>query len=53
MNKFTGYVLLLIGSASLAFAGPVSAPEIDASSTVGALTLLSGALLVLRARLKR
>jgi hypothetical protein len=45
--------LLLIGAAGYAFAeaGPSkAAPEIDASSGVAAVTLLSGGLLVLRGR---
>jgi hypothetical protein len=43
--------LLLIGAAGYAFAEKVAAaPEIDASSGVAAVTLLSGGLLVLRGR---
>ena len=49
--KFFGMMLLLLGSSSLAFAGLVAAaPEISAASGVGALALLSGALLVIRGR---
>jgi hypothetical protein len=49
MRKFLILSLLLVGGAVSAFAeGP--APEIDSSSAMGALTLLAGALLVLRGR---
>jgi hypothetical protein len=41
--------MLLLGAASFAFAGRL-APEIDANAATGAITLLSGALLVLGAR---
>jgi len=50
--KITGMMLLLVGMAAVANAGgPVAAvPEIDASSGVSALALLSGVVLVLRSR---
>jgi hypothetical protein len=41
--------MLLIGAAGFAFAGNIT-PEIDASSGVAALTLLSGGLAVLWGR---
>jgi hypothetical protein len=51
MTRFISLSLFLAGAASFAFAGATSsAPEIDANSAVGALALLGGALLVLRAR---
>jgi hypothetical protein len=51
MTKITGFVLLFIGTAGFALAGvAVAAPEIDPATGLGALTLLSGGLLVLRAR---
>ena len=54
MTKVVGTILLLIGMAGFAFAGGgVSVPEIDAATGVGALALLSGGLLVIRARKKR
>ena len=53
MSKFIGWSLLLAGSASSAFALNVVAPEIDGASAVSALVLLSGGLLVLRARRKK
>ena len=53
MMKTIGFTLLLLGSAGVAAAqGPVAAPEIDPATSIGALVLLSGALLVLRARRK-
>jgi len=51
--KFTAAVLFFLGATGYALAGVVRAPEIDASTGIGALTLLGGALLVLRARRKR
>jgi len=50
MTKFVGFALLLIGTAGVAGAVPV--PEIDPGSGMSALALLSGALLVIRARRK-
>jgi uncharacterized membrane protein HdeD (DUF308 family) len=51
--KFTGIVLLLLGLSTFAFAGHPSAPEISPASGVGALALISGALLVIRGRRKK
>jgi hypothetical protein len=53
MSKLLGLSLLLMGAASSAFALNVVAPEIDGGSAVSAVVLLSGGLLVLRARRKR
>ena len=53
MYKLLGLTLLLIGAASFAFATPVAAPEIDGASATTAIALLSGGLLVLRARRKK
>ncbi len=51
MKNYIGLALLLIGSAGVISAGVVTtAPEIDAAAGVGALTLLAGGLLVIRAR---
>jgi hypothetical protein len=52
MKKIVGLAMLLIGCAGFALAGNPT-PEIDASSGVAAVTLLSGGLLVLRSRRKR
>jgi hypothetical protein len=52
MTKVLGMTMLLLGAASYAFAG-LGTPEIDASSGIAAVTLLSGGLLVLRARRKK
>ena len=52
MARLIGTALLLIGAASHAFAGPVVTPEIDASTGIAAVTLVAGAMLVLRARRK-
>jgi len=53
MSKLIGFSLLLAGAASFAFAGNVIAPEIDGASAASAIVLLSGGLLVLRARRKK
>ena len=51
--KSIGMLLLLIGLSSFAFGGiNVTAPEISPVAGVGAITLLSGAILVIRARRK-
>jgi hypothetical protein len=59
MNKYTiqklaGTVLFGLGIATVCFAAAVnpvnSAPEIDAASAMNALTLLTGALLIIRGR---
>lgn len=55
MQRVITIAALTLSVASLAFgvAGPPSAPEIDANSAVSAVTLLSGALIVFRARRRR
>lgn len=53
MKNYVGLALFMIGAAGFAFAGNVLTPEIDAASGVGALILLSGALLVIRGRRSR
>jgi hypothetical protein len=53
VSKIIGFSLLLAGSASVAFAGVVTSPEIDGASATSAIVLLSGGLLVLRARRKK
>lgn len=52
MNKVLGLTVLTLGLATALFAGS-TAPEIDASTGAAAVALLSGGLLVLRARRKR
>ena len=53
MMRLLGLSLLLAGAGSSAFAAAATAPEIDGASAVSALVLLSGGLLVLRARRKK
>ena len=48
--KLLGITCLFLGTSMYAFAGFAVAPEIDASSGAAALALLSGGLVVLRAR---
>jgi MYXO-CTERM domain-containing protein len=52
MTRLIGVVILL-SITTFAFAGTLQAPEIDASTGVAALGLLSGGLLVLRSRRKK
>jgi hypothetical protein len=49
--KIVGIMLLLVGTVATASASAV--PEIDASSTVSALALLSGSLLMLKSHRKK
>lgn len=54
MTKVAGAVVLMMGVAGLAMAGGIQGvPEIDPTSAVGAVALLSGALLVIRARRRK
>ena len=50
MNKMIKLVFLSIAGAGFAMAGGVDIPEIGAGSAAGALSLLTGAVLVLRSR---
>ena len=51
--KIAGMLVLLLGVSSFAFAGGNPVPEISAASGVAAITLVSGALLVIRSRRKK
>jgi hypothetical protein len=54
MRKLVATTLLILGAASAALAVPVPAtPEIDAGSAVAAVSLITGAILVLRGRGKK
>ena len=50
--KIVGMILLVAGMSGAAM-GLSVVPEIDAGSGIGALTLLSGALLVIKSRRKK
>jgi LPXTG-motif cell wall-anchored protein len=52
MRKLIGWTMLLMGAVGSAFAQS-PAPEIDASSSIAALALLSGGLMVLRSRKRK
>jgi len=52
MMRILGTLIVLLGVASSAF-GLVSVPEIDANSSVAAIALVSGGLLVMRARRRK
>jgi hypothetical protein len=51
--KIVGVMLLVVGTVTIASATPGGVPEIDASSAVSALALLSGSLLMLKSRRKK
>ena len=52
--KILGMMLLVVGMSGAAMAGYITTvPEIDAGSGVSALTLLSGALLVMKSRRRK
>jgi hypothetical protein len=52
--KIIGIMLLVAGAVGVASAGMThSAPEIDATSAVAAVALLSGSLLILKSRRKK
>jgi len=53
VKRIAALVLFFVATPAMAFAGTVTAPEIDASTAVGGLTLLSGAILVIRGRRRR
>ncbi len=55
MTKLIGVLLLFVGVAGIAVAGPngFSAPEIDPSSAISVLALLGSGLLMVRTRYKR
>ena len=48
--KTIGTLMLLLATASFAFAGQTPVPEIDANMAGSALALISGGILVLRSR---
>ena len=50
--KALAALILLVGTATFAVA-EVAAPEVDANSSMAAIALVSGALLVLRGRRKK
>lgn len=53
MSKIASAVLILLGTSVSVFAGGPPAPEIDPAAAPAALTLLGGALMVLRSRRRR
>lgn len=54
MRKLLAAMFMMAGTAGVAMAGRVAlVPEVSPTATVGALTLLGGAVLVVRALLKR
>jgi hypothetical protein len=50
IGKVFGMALLLVGVSQFASAGITTAPELDPATGVSAVVLLSGALLIIRAR---
>jgi hypothetical protein len=53
MRKLFGMGLLLVGVSQFVFAGVPITPELDPATGVSALVLLSGALLIIRARRRK
>lgn len=53
MQRVCGLFLILAGTASVALAGLQPAPEIDPATAASALAVLTGAVLIIRARRKR
>jgi hypothetical protein len=53
MHKLVAVTLLVLGTVSVAMAGIPSTPEIDATTGVAALALVSSAVLIIRARSKK
>jgi len=47
------FLTLLVGTTGTAFAGDLPVPEIDAATGIGAFTLISGGITILRARRKK
>ncbi len=52
MKRMAGVALMLMGSAAVALAIRIDAPEIDPGSAASAFAFLAGALLVIRGRRK-
>jgi hypothetical protein len=53
IRKLFGMALLVVGVSQFAFAGVPITPELDPTTGVSAVVLLSGALLVIRARRRK
>ena len=53
IRKIFAMALLLVGVSPFVFAGPPTTPELDPATGVSALVLLSGALLIIRARRRK
>jgi len=53
MKKLLAALFVIATASVSAMAGRVSVPEINPTSAIGALTLLGGSILVLRARLHK
>jgi hypothetical protein len=53
MQRILGLALLVIGASVSCLAAPPAAPEIDPASGVAAITLLTGAFLVIGYRRKK
>ncbi len=51
--KAFGMIVVMLGTASFAFAGITAVPEVDGNTAAAAVALVSGGLLVLRGRRKK
>lgn len=48
-----GRLLLLAGTASMAFAAMTAVPEIDGNTAASAIALVAGSIMILRGRLRK
>jgi len=53
MQKVLGFLLMVSGLTAVAMAGTVTVPEISPAMAVSGITVLAGAVLVMRGRRKK
>lgn len=53
MQRLAGYFLIVAGMASWAVAGAPGVPEIDPATAASGVAVLTGAVLIIRARRKK
>jgi len=53
MQKVLGFVLMVTGISAVAMGGTVGVPEISPAMAVSGITVLAGAVLVMRGRRKK
>jgi len=52
VKRLVALLLLVVGASATSMAAVIAAPEIDPATGMSALTLLSGAIMVMRSRRK-